>query len=706
MINDEKIENNNKSPENATKNKSPVLSSPNDTKKEKKKRNRKKKNDKNAKSKNILSPDSNNFSDGILSEIKQISIPTILSEKENLFKILQSEIINIDKSLSLLNKKKKYYNEIIQKLIDEIQNEKKNLKKTEIKNQEYLYMENILKDYNINDTFDNCEFISNNSYYNINKVINANLDSNFFSLHQNNNKNYLIINFFDEKNNTLNNKMEQNCQLSYEEFNTISELDDNFCLLMSKEKNKVNDLQINNNNNEFNIIDNNKIDIEDNQINTNNNIEFNNINDNKIDIEDSHNINIEDNNINNESEENKLNNINNILRDTSSPPFKNKIELEDEDFEIIAEAPPEQEETTNKNRKKISIENEKFINKISDNKNKINEIKEIEEINLDKSINKKYSNNLEELDFYSLKDNKINDIKENKKKKITFEDIQKKYKTQDMGSDFVSKDQSSKEDISSEEEDNSAQEKQNKKIKKRKQKKKKNKNINNTESDINKSDEIEEDNNNLGNLDNSDVVNKIENNNSDISEISNNIDDNNKNKKKKGRKKKKKEEKLVLCLEEELPDPENLDNVGLALEMKKYGMKPQNKKRNIEILKGVYNFLKIKELPENIAKKLASFDLDIDENNTDSENENKIRSKKKEDNSNITELSDEQKRNIIDIIKENKSLYEKILLFKEVSIKEIKTLLVSKGIIIQNHLLSKFLIDSGVILPGGWNNKK
>ena len=297
MINDEKIENNN-SPENATKNKSPVLSSPNDAKKEKKKRNRKKKNEKNTKSKNILSPDSNNFSDGILSEIKQISIPTILSEKENLFKILQSEIINIDKSLSLLNKKKKYYNEIIQKLIDEIQNEKKNLKKKEIKNQEYLYMENILKDYNINDTFDNCEFISNNSYYNINKVINANLDSNFFSLHQNNNKNYLIINFFDEKNNTLNNKMEQlNYQLSYEEFNTISDLDDNFCLLMSKEKNKVNDIQINNNNNEF--------DIEDNQIN--NNIEFKNINDNRIDIEVNHNINIGDNNINNESEENKLN---------------------------------------------------------------------------------------------------------------------------------------------------------------------------------------------------------------------------------------------------------------------------------------------------------------------------------------------------------------------------------------------------------------
>ena len=97
-------------------------------------------------------------------------------------------------------------------------------------------------------------------------------------------------------------------------------------------------------------------------------------------------------------------------------------------------------------------------------------------------------------------------------------------------------------------------------------------------------------------------------------------------------------------MEEELPDPENLDNVGLSLEMKKYGMKPQNKKRNIEILKNVYKFLKIKELPENVSKNLASFDLAIDEKIADSENENKIGNKKKDDNSNIIELSDEQKK--------------------------------------------------------------
>ena len=102
--------------------------------------NKKKKNKKikNEKSKHNISSKSNNFNGGILSEIKQITIPNILNEKENLFKILQSEIINIDKGISLLNKKKKYYDEIIQKLGDDIQKEKKDIKKTENKNKEYI----------------------------------------------------------------------------------------------------------------------------------------------------------------------------------------------------------------------------------------------------------------------------------------------------------------------------------------------------------------------------------------------------------------------------------------------------------------------------------------------------------------------------------------------------------------------------------------
>ena len=77
------------------------------TKNEKKKRAKKIKTEKSKH--NISSKSNNNINNnftGILSEIKQISIPEILTEKEDLYKILQSEIINIDKGLALLNKKK------------------------------------------------------------------------------------------------------------------------------------------------------------------------------------------------------------------------------------------------------------------------------------------------------------------------------------------------------------------------------------------------------------------------------------------------------------------------------------------------------------------------------------------------------------------------------------------------------------------------
>jgi len=659
---------NNKSPENSKKIISPIKSSPNNTKKEKKKRNRKKKNEKSIKLKNHNSTE-NNFSGGILSEIKQISIPSELSEKENLFKILQSEIISIDKSISLLTKKKKYYNEISQKLNGEIQNEKKNLKKNEVKNKEYLYMENILKDYNINDTFDCPSYIENNSYYNINKNINKSLDYNYFLLNQENYKNFLMINFFDEKNkNQINNKMEPNYQLSYEEFNNISELDNNFCLLMSN----------NIDNNSYNII----IDKKEEDLNiVNNNNELNNINDNKI-ICDS-------------EEENKEKNKNKDKdKSNSNNNYENKIEIEDGEFTIIDEAPPEEEETNNKKKKKISVEKDMINNSKIKEKDNISDNKEIKvEKDIDRSINKNYSNSLEELDFYLLKDSRKKDKKENKKKKITFEDIQKKYKTQEMGTDFIRQEEISDNINSSYPEE----EKIIKNKKKQKQKKINNKSIS---VDSNKNEESE------NNQDCNDKEDKFYC--DDSSEISKDKEEINGNKKKKrGRKKKKKDLKLTFSLEEELPDPENMDSIALALEMKKYGMKPQNKKRNVEILKSIYNFFKIKELPENISHKLATFDLDNDEdNNSESNNENKIKSKNKEGVSRVTELNEEQKKKIIEIIKENKTIYEKILLFKEISIKEIKTLINSKGIIAPNHLLSQLLINSGVILPGGWNDKK
>ena len=629
-----------KSSENSKQSKA-LISSSNSAKKEKKKRNRKKKNEKATKSKHNISSE-NNLGGGILSEIKQISIPSDLSEKENLFKILQSEIINIDKSLTLLNKKKKYYQEIIEKLSNEIQYAIKSMKKKEIKNKEYLYMENILKDYDINDTFDDFNYIDNNPYYNISKNINKSIDYNY--LLKQNHKNFIYINFLDEKNKKLiNNKMEPNYQLSYEEFNNINEMDDNYCLLSNNNKN---DLEIDSSNINNNIK----------EINNDNHKEVKcDIDDNKysiIDIE----HNIEDKNESNSSN-------------------KNKIKIEDAQFDTINEAPAEEEETNNKKRKKISVEANGSIDK--------NENSNILKINkFDGSLNKNYSNNFEELDFYLLSDTrKYENTKVTKKKKITFEEIQKKYKTQDMGSDFSNHISS----ISDEE--------KNGKVKKRTKKKK----INNLNEDIdlNGSDESKgkESEETKEEKEENDIIGS-----SDISKD----DEENEKKKKKKRKKKKKDINLSFSIEE-FPEPENLDNVALALEMKKYGMKPINKKKNIEVLKGVYNFLRIKELPENISHKLASFTLENDEKNTDSENDNKIKSKRQE---NMTELSEEQKKAIIEAIKENKTIYEKILLFKEISIKEIKSLINAKGIIVPNHLLSQLLIDSGVVLPGGWNNKR
>ena len=606
------------------------------TKKEKKKRNKRTKIEK-SKS-NVSSKSNNNFIGGILSEIKQISIPNVLDEKENLFKILQSEIINIDRGIALLNKKKKYYDEIIQKLGDEIQNEKKNIKKTEIKNKEYIYMENELKDIDINETFENIKW--DNSYYNINKVINENLDYNYFLLNQKNNKNFLIINFFDEKNiSKINNKMEPNFQMTYEEFNNIGDMEDNYCILMDNDKNDNKENEINYDKNEDSS------------------------NENKIIID---------------SESEKNNNLLNLVDNT---PLKENKSEQKEEFTIINEVPAEEEETNNKKRKKISMNNS------SNNKK--------DDKNLDRNINKDYSNSVEELDFYLLKDSH-NIEKKEQKKKITKEDIEKKYKTQDMGSGFLSSDSSSLNL------DNSKEIQKKKKKKPRKNKKESAINSNSDKSDVGI---ISSNNDNEEELpkDKNDV-NSIEISNDKSEE--NNDEENYKKKKKRKRKKKKEVLPINFVVEEEYPDPENLDNTALCLEMKKYGMKSQNKKKNIEILKSVYNFLKIKEMPDNILKNLTTFDCDNNENISEDENENLTGSKKNENISGMNELNEETKKKIIEIIKENKFIYEKILLFKEVSIKEIKNILNSKGIIVPNQLLSQLLINSGVVLPGGWNNKK
>ena len=580
---------------------------------QKKKRNKKNKNEKSKSYNNI------NLGGGILSEIKQISIPSILGEKENLFKILQSEIVNIDKGIVLLNKKKKYYDEIIQKLGDEIQKEKKDIKINENKNQEYLYMENLLKDISVNEYFENNLLDDDNSFYNKIKSINDSLDYNYFLLNQKNNKNFLLINFYEEKNlDKINNKMEPNYQMTYEEFNNIEDMDNNYCILMNNEMNKAKD-------------------------NNNINKKEENNDEEKIIID---------------SESEQKNDNLNLIDNT---PIKVNQSEEREEFTVINEVPAEEESTNNK-RKKSNSENE-----------------------IDKNINKEYSNSNEELDFYLLKNsNKIG----KKKKNNLDEEIKKKYKVQDMGNDFVPPESQSLNLDNSKEE----------KIKPKKKKKNK-KNKKESESEINL-------NNSQNDLDNSKEKSEDKSDENKKEEVNEDNNNNGKKNKKKGRKKRKKDVQISFSINEEYPDPENLDNTALSLEMKKYGMKPQNKKKNIEILKSVYNFLKIKEMPENILKKLTSFDCE-NNNNEESENDNEnLEGSKSENILAMDELNDDIKRKIIETIKDNKIIYEKILLFKEISIKEIKSLLNSKGIIVPNKSLSQLLINSGVVLPGGWNNKK
>ena len=580
---------------------------------QKKKRNKKNKNEKLKIYNNI------NLGGGILTEIKQISIPSILEEKENLFKILQSEIVNIDKGIVLLNKKKKYYDEIIQKLGDEIQKEKKDIKINENKNQEYLYMENLLKDISVNEYFENNLLDDDNSFYNKIKSINDSLDYNYFLLNQKNNKNFLLINFFEEKNlDKINNKMEPNYQMTYEEFNNIEDMDNNYCILMNNEMNKAKD-------------------------NNNINKKEENNDEEKIIID---------------SESEQKNDNLNLIDNT---PIKVNQSEEREEFTVINEVPAEEESTNNK-RKKSNSENE-----------------------IDKNINKEYSNSSEELDFYLLKNsNKIG----KKKKNNLDEEIKKKYKVQDMGNDFVPPESQSLNLDNSKEE----------KIKPKKKKKNK-KNKKESESEINL-------NNSQNDLDNSKEKSEDKSDENKKEEVNEDNNNNDKKNKKKGRRKRKKDVQISFSINEEYPDPENLDNTALSLEMKKYGMKPQNKKKNIEILKSVYNFLKIKEMPENILKKLTSFDCE-NNNNEESENDNEnLEGSKSENILAMDELNDDIKRKIIETIKDNKIIYEKILLFKEISIKEIKSLLNSKGIIVPNKSLSQLLINSGVVLPGGWNNKK
>ena len=71
---------------------------------------------------------------------------------------------------------------------------------------------------------------------------------------------------------------------------------------------------------------------------------------------------------------------------------------------------------------------------------------------------------------------------------------------------------------------------------------------------------------------------------------------------------------------------------------------------------------------------------------------------------NVNIFNDEKKKEIIEVIKKNKDLWSKILLFKCIDLKEIKEVLTKEKIIVSNSNLKEFLMSLGVVLSGGWDN--
>ena len=149
-----------------------------------------------------------------------------------------------------------------------------------------------------------------------------------------------------------------------------------------------------------------------------------------------------------------------------------------------------------------------------------------------------------------------------------------------------------------------------------------------------------------------------------------------------------------------LPNLELLDQESLKEECKKYGIKYFSNKNNKNTLHEIFTFLSTKNLPDYLRNNLTNF------LNDNAEMQSKI-SKNISNNSsknNVNIFNDEKKKEIIEVIKKNKDLWSKILLFKCIDLKEIKEVLTKEKIIVSNSNLKEFLMSLGVVLSGGWDN--
>ncbi len=75
-----------------------------------------------------------------------------------------------------------------------------------------------------------------------------------------------------------------------------------------------------------------------------------------------------------------------------------------------------------------------------------------------------------------------------------------------------------------------------------------------------------------------------------------------------------------------------------------------------------------------------------------------ITSAKYNEKGSVRHLNEIKKEKIVSAIKDEKTLWIKIMTFSKIEIKDLKEVLNKKGIIIENEVLKKYMLELGVLL--------
>lgn len=161
------------------------------------------------------------------------------------------------------------------------------------------------------------------------------------------------------------------------------------------------------------------------------------------------------------------------------------------------------------------------------------------------------------------------------------------------------------------------------------------------------------------------------------------------------------------------PDIELLDEEKLKEQCKQYGLKPTSNRAMKKQLKEIYLFLSastyttinhiIEQLPDKLKSELANFLMQNENDNCNSQYSKKEK-ERIATKSIRKQFTEEKKKLITELMRDDTVLWEKILLFKKIDLKEVKAILSKAKLLIENNTLKEFLINLGAVFGGGWNN--